>query len=260
MTKSARCTFSSVGSCASMRASAWAGGQAVALDDARHLLAARAARDDDAIEVAVAAGLVEQRDVDDGQASPAAARRSSQACRSPRARADGRSPRDRRGPARRANTMAPSAAAIEAPSGSEDAARRSARPPPPGRAAGRDGVAGQRVGVERRDAVRGEPRADVALARRDAAGQRHAQQRHRAALAFGALAVVRRGEALLDERVPLVAVRALPEQLVAAVAAAQADVRVAVEDGLAADRPCSGRRRRGRRRGRPASPRSPGAG
>ena len=42
--------------------------------------------------------------------------------------------------------------------------------------------------------------------------------------------VLRRRDPLLDERVPVVAVRALPEQLGAAVAAAHADVRVEVED------------------------------
>src|SRR5262245_45971325 len=52
--------------------------------------------------------------------------------------------------------------------------------------------------------------------------------------AFGAFAVLRGGHAILDERVPLVAVRALPEQLVAAVAAADADVGIAVEDSRAA--------------------------
>ena len=41
---------------------------------------------------------------------------------------------------------------------------------------------------------------------------------------------MRRRDPLLDERVPVVAVRALPEQLGAAVAAAHADVRVEIED------------------------------
>ena len=40
---------------------------------------------------------------------------------------------------------------------------------------------------------------------------------------------------LLDKRIPLVALRALPEQLRAAVAAADADVRVEVEDGVAGE-------------------------
>ena len=43
-------------------------------------------------------------------------------------------------------------------------------------------------------------------------------------------AVLRRRDALFDERVPVVAVRALPEQLRAAVAAAHADVRIEIED------------------------------
>ena len=44
--------------------------------------------------------------------------------------------------------------------------------------------------------------------------------------------VLRRRDPLLDERVPVVAVRALPEELGAAVAAAHADVRIEVEDGV----------------------------
>ena len=42
--------------------------------------------------------------------------------------------------------------------------------------------------------------------------------------------VLRRRDPFLDERVPVVAVRALPEQLGAAIAAAHADVRIEVED------------------------------
>ena len=43
-------------------------------------------------------------------------------------------------------------------------------------------------------------------------------------------------DAFLDERVPLVALRALPEQLGAAVAAAHADVRIEIEDRVAGER------------------------
>ena len=45
--------------------------------------------------------------------------------------------------------------------------------------------------------------------------------------------VLRRRDALFDERVPVVAVRALPEQLRAAIAAAHADVRIEIEDRVA---------------------------
>src|SRR6266850_1542869 len=41
---------------------------------------------------------------------------------------------------------------------------------------------------------------------------------------------------LLDERIPLVALRALPEELRAAVAAAEADVRIEIEDRLSGER------------------------
>ena len=56
----------------------------------------------------------------------------------------------------------------------------------------------------------------------------------------------RRRDPLLDECVPLVALRALPQQLGAAVAAARADVRIEVEHGVArqlhvAPRPAPGR-------------------
>ena len=44
--------------------------------------------------------------------------------------------------------------------------------------------------------------------------------------------VLRRRDPLFDERIPVVTVRALPEQLRAAVAAAHADVRVEVEHGV----------------------------
>ena len=44
--------------------------------------------------------------------------------------------------------------------------------------------------------------------------------------------VLRRRDPLFDERVPVVAMRALPEQLGAAVAAAHADVRVEIEHGV----------------------------
>ena len=49
------------------------------------------------------------------------------------------------------------------------------------------------------------------------------------------LGVGRRRDAFLDERVPLVAVRALPDELGAAIAAAHAHVRVEVEDRLSRD-------------------------
>src|SRR5689334_2109858 len=42
--------------------------------------------------------------------------------------------------------------------------------------------------------------------------------------------MLRRRDAFFDEGVPVVAVRALPEQLGAAIAAAHADVRVEIED------------------------------
>src|SRR6185503_17754907 len=45
----------------------------------------------------------------------------------------------------------------------------------------------------------------------------------------------RRRDAVFHERVPFVAVRALPEELGAAVAALQADVRIEVEDGVASE-------------------------
>ena len=63
-----------------------------------------------------------------------------------------------------------------------------------------------------------------------------------AAVVLGRRHVLRRRDALLDEGVPLVAVRALPEQFGAAVVAALADVRIEIEDrlarqfGVAADR------------------------
>ena len=44
--------------------------------------------------------------------------------------------------------------------------------------------------------------------------------------------ILRRRDAFFDERVPVVAVRALPEELGAAIAAAHADVRVEVEDRM----------------------------
>src|SRR5207249_7551749 len=45
--------------------------------------------------------------------------------------------------------------------------------------------------------------------------------------------VLRRRDSLFDERVPVVAVRALPQQLGAAIAAAQADVRIEIEHRVA---------------------------
>ena len=45
--------------------------------------------------------------------------------------------------------------------------------------------------------------------------------------------VLRRRDPLLDERVPVVTVRALPEQLGAAVPASHADVRIEIEDRVA---------------------------
>src|SRR4029079_1165569 len=45
--------------------------------------------------------------------------------------------------------------------------------------------------------------------------------------------VLGRSDALLDERVPRVAVRALPEELGAAVAAAETDVGIEIEDRVA---------------------------
>src|SRR5262245_19621066 len=44
---------------------------------------------------------------------------------------------------------------------------------------------------------------------------------------------VLRGDPFLDERIPLVALRALPQQLGAAITAAKADVRIEVEEVLA---------------------------
>src|SRR4051794_35469837 len=45
--------------------------------------------------------------------------------------------------------------------------------------------------------------------------------------------LLRRRDALFDERVPLVAMRTLPEELRAAVAAADADVRIEIENRVA---------------------------
>src|SRR5882672_10922764 len=49
-------------------------------------------------------------------------------------------------------------------------------------------------------------------------------------------AVLGRRESLFDERIPFMALRALPEQLGAPVAAAHADVRVEIEDGFTGQR------------------------
>ena len=90
-------------------------------------------------------------------------------------------------------------------------------------------------------AQRGERAQAVGLAGGDAAGERDAQTERVGHVAHCAeaggnlrLGVGGRRDALFDERVPLVAVRALPEQLGAAVAAAHADVRVEIEHRLRA--------------------------
>src|SRR5262249_22608533 len=69
---------------------------------------------------------------------------------------------------------------------------------------------------------------DVALARRNSAGQRHLQ--HAGVSDLDLRDVLRGRDPLLDESVPVVAVRALPEELGAAVAAAHADVWIELED------------------------------
>ena len=113
------------------------------------------------------------------------------------------------------------------------------------------------VGVHGRNAELLEALARVALARGDAPGQgefvdthiqastidaaRGFQRAATNASAFRFFAILRRRDAFLDERVPLVAVRTLPEQLVAAVPAPDADVRIAVEDRFAADRDVAAR-------------------
>ena len=75
-------------------------------------------------------------------------------------------------------------------------------------------------------------------------------------LRFGVLG---RRDALLDERVPVVAVRALPEQLGAAVAAAHADVRIEVEDRVAGELAVAIDERRRELQLRQRLARSPGA-
>src|SRR5205814_9226825 len=44
--------------------------------------------------------------------------------------------------------------------------------------------------------------------------------------------ILSRGDPLLDEGVPVVAMRALPQELRAAIAAAHADVRIEIKDGV----------------------------
>ena len=73
------------------------------------------------------------------------------------------------------------------------------------------------------------------------------------------LGVLGRRDALLDEGVPLVAVRALPQQLGAAVAAADADVRIEVEDRVARQIDVAIDERLAAGAGPTASARSPGA-
>ncbi len=170
-------------------------------------------------------------------------------CRRP----GGRWLRGRGGPPASAKTSAP------APRGR--GCRPAVRTPAPKRAttASKPGVPGatacrgEDVGVDRRRAERGEPREAVGLAGGDAAGERDATRAGSSRLLGEAcrdlgFGVGGRRDSLLDERVPLVAVRALPEQLGAAVPAAHADVRIEVEDRLPRDldvardeRPAAGR-------------------
>src|SRR3954470_18325106 len=63
-----------------------------------------------------------------------------------------------------------------------------------------------------------------------------------------------RRDPLFDEGVPLVAVRALPEQFGRAIAAAQADVRVEIEDGVAGEPDVAGHQRRRQVEGRQRFP------
>ncbi len=177
ITKSARCTLSSVGSCASIRASAWAAvrpsrsttratcwlrGQLVTITRSKSrsrpvskssgmsTTARLSPADGESIEPR--GGRLADARMDDGLEIGAGLRV--------------REHHDAEGPA------------IEAAVGQQDVRAEAFGH---GRQAGRargDGVARQHVGVEGRDAVRGQPGADVALAGRDAAGERRAQQGH----------------------------------------------------------------------------------
>ena len=129
-----------------------------------------------------------------------------------------------------AKTMAPSAARFTCRSASStpgpNRATTAASPGVPGAMASRASASASMVGTPR-SSNRG---AHVALARGDAAGQRHPHSLggHRDR------PVPRAGrDPLLDEGVPVVALRALPQQLGAAVAAGRADVGIEVEDGAA---------------------------
>ena len=103
--------------------------------------------------------------------------------------------------------------------------------------------ASQHVGVDRRRAERRESGEAIRLAGRNAAGERDAPRRPREVVGHLAqdagrnlrLGVGGRRDALFDERVPLVAVRALPEEFGAAIPAAHAHVRIEVEHRLARD-------------------------
>ena len=177
MTKSARCTFSSVGQLRVDPGLGLGRGEAVALDDACHLLAARAAGHDHPIEVAIAARLVEQRDVDDGQALAGGGETiEPRAGRLADARMDDGF--EIGAGLRVAEHHDAEGAAIEAAVGQEDVGPEALGHGRQARRAGRDGVARQHVRVEGRDAVRRQPRADIALAGCDAAGERRAQQGH----------------------------------------------------------------------------------
>ena len=102
---------------------------------------------------------------------------------------------------------------------------------------------------------------DVRSRLRAGSSRRLVQRRRRlsSARAVSCSVVLRRRDPLLDERVPLVAVRALPEQLGAAVAAADADVRIEVEDRVARQLDVAGDERRRQIAAATASARSPGA-
>ena len=177
ITKSAFCTLASVGSCASMRASAWAAARPSrsttrATCWLRGQLVTITRSKSRSRPVSKSSGMSTT-----ARLSPAAASRSSHVPVASRTRGWMMASRSARACVSREHHDA-EGPAIEAAVGQQDVGPEAFGH---GRQAGRargDGVARQHVGVERRDAVRGQPRADVALAGRDAAGERRAQQGH----------------------------------------------------------------------------------
>ncbi len=133
------------------------------------------------------------------------------------------------------------ARAVEGAVGVEDAHAESGDDGREARGAAEDGLSRELVGVDHRDAGSGQATAGSATCRwrcrRSVRRAGHAghgtidySREGRRNLGFG---VGGRRDAFLDERVPFVAMRALPDQLGAAIAAAHADVGVEVEDRLA---------------------------